>query len=51
MMGGSFVVARTDPFQSLVMLVGIIWIFVACLVHLGGFTAAPTWLPATWPVV
>ncbi len=39
-MGGYFAVAWTDMFQSLVMLVGIIWIFVACLSHLGGFSEA-----------
>ncbi len=39
-MGGYFAVAWTDLFQSLVMLVGIIWIFVACLIHLGGFSEA-----------
>ncbi|MDH3520317.1 MAG: sodium/proline symporter [Myxococcales bacterium] len=39
-LGGYFAVAYTDLFQSLVMLVGILWIFGACLVHLGGFSAA-----------
>ena len=39
-MGGYIAVAWTDLFQSLVMLVGIIWIFIACLVHLGGFAGA-----------
>ena len=39
-MGGYVAVAYTDLFQSFVMVVGVIWIFVACLGELGGFTAA-----------
>ena len=39
-LGGYFAVAYTDLFQSLVMLIGMVWIFGACLSHLGGFTAA-----------
>jgi sodium/proline symporter len=39
-LGGYFAVAWTDLFQSVVMLIGIVWIFAACLSHLGGFTAA-----------
>ena len=39
-MGGYFAVAYTDFFQSIVMLIGIVWIFTACLSYLGGFTAA-----------
>ena len=39
-LGGYFAVAYTDLFQSLVMLVGMIWILVACLSHFGGFTEA-----------
>ena len=39
-LGGYFAVAYTDLFQSLVMLIGMVWIFGACLAHLGGFTAA-----------
>ncbi len=38
-MGGYFAVAYTDFFQSMVMVIGMIWIFVATLVHVGGFTA------------
>ncbi len=39
-LGGYFAVAYTDLFQSLVMLVGVVWIFAAALSHLGGLTAA-----------
>ncbi len=39
-LGGYFAVAYTDLFQSLVMLIGIVWIFGACLAHLGGLSAA-----------
>lgn len=39
-MGGYYAVAYTDFFQSIVMLIGIVWIFTACLSYLGGFTAA-----------
>ena len=39
-MGGYLAVAYTDFFQSLVMLVGVLWIVVACLYELGGLTAA-----------
>lgn len=38
--GGYLAVAYTDFFQSLVMLVGVVWILVAALVHVGGFTEA-----------
>ena len=39
-MGGYLAVAYTDFFQSLIMLFGVIWIFIAILIELGGFTNA-----------
>ena len=39
-MGGYLAVAYTDFFQSLVMLVGVLWIAIAALSELGGLTAA-----------
>ena len=39
-MGGYLAVAYTDFFQSLVMLVGVLWIAAAALAELGGLTAA-----------
>jgi sodium/proline symporter len=39
-LGGYLAVAYTDFFQSLVMVVGVIWILVASLVHVGGLTEA-----------
>ena len=39
-MGGYLAVAYTDFFQSLVMLVGVMWILIAALSELGGLTAA-----------
>ena len=39
-MGGFLAVAYTDFFQSLVMLTGVMWILMAALSELGGFTAA-----------
>ena len=39
-MGGYLAVAYTDFFQSLVMLVGVLWILVAALIEVGGLTAA-----------
>lgn len=39
-MGGYLAVAYTDFFQSLIMLFGVLWIFIAVLYELGGFTAA-----------
>ena len=41
-MGGYLAVAYTDFFQSLVMLVGVMWIVIAALSELGGLTAANT---------
>ena len=39
-MGGYLAVAYTDFFQSLVMLVGVLWIAAAALSYVGGLTAA-----------
>ena len=39
-MGGYLAVAYTDFFQSIVMLVGVLWIAIAVLIELGGLTAA-----------
>jgi sodium/proline symporter len=39
-MGGYLAVAYTDFFQSLIMLVGVMWIVIAALSELGGLTAA-----------
>jgi sodium/proline symporter len=39
-LGGYLAVAYTDFFQSLVMLVGVIWILGASVLHLGGLTEA-----------
>jgi len=39
-LGGYFAVAWTDFFQSIVMIIGMIWIFIVTLNALGGFTAA-----------
>lgn len=39
-MGGYLAVAYTDFFQSIIMLVGVIWIMLAALAELGGPTAA-----------
>jgi sodium/proline symporter len=39
-MGGYLAVAYTDFFQSLVMLIGVMWILIAALSEVGGFTAA-----------
>ena len=40
LLGGYLAVAYTDFFQSLIMLVGVVWILGAALVHVGGLTAA-----------
>ena len=50
-LGGYLAVAYTDFFQSLVMLVGVLWIAVAALVDLGGLTAANAALAATDPTL
>lgn len=40
LMGGYSAVAYTDMIQSIIMLVGIMWVLVAALQHVGGLTAA-----------
>jgi sodium/proline symporter len=39
-MGGYLAVAYTDFFQSIIMLIGVMWIVIASLSELGGLTAA-----------
>ena len=39
-LGGYLAVAYTDFFQSVVMVVGVVWILGAALIHVGGLTAA-----------
>ena len=39
-LGGYLAVAYTDFFQSLVMIVGVVWILGAALIHVGGLSAA-----------
>lgn len=39
-LGGYLAVAYTDSFQSIVMLVGVLWILVAALTEVGGLSAA-----------
>jgi len=39
-MGGYLAVVYTDFFQSIIMLVGVMWIVIAALTELGGLTAA-----------
>jgi len=39
-MGGYLAVAYTDFFQSIIMLIGVMWIVIAALSELGGLTAA-----------
>ena len=50
-MGGYLAVAYTDLFQSLVMLVGVVWIVSAALAELGGFTAANAAVAAVDPTL
>ncbi len=50
-MGGYLAVAYTDFFQSLVMLVGVMWILIAALSELGGLTAANTALAELDPTL
>ena len=38
-LGGYLAVAYTDFFQSLIMLVGVLWILAAAIAHFGGFAA------------
>ncbi len=48
-LGGYLAVAYTDCFQSLVMLVGVLWILAAAVAHFGGFTAGNTAVGAIDP--
>ncbi|HSC26413.1 MAG TPA: sodium/proline symporter [Vicinamibacterales bacterium] len=50
-LGGYLAVAYTDFFQSLVMIVGVVWILAAALAHVGGFTAANHALAAIDPTI
>ncbi len=50
-MGGYLAVAYTDFFQSLVMLVGVMWVLIAALSELGGLTAANTALAELDPTL
>ena len=50
-MGGYLAVAYTDLFQSLVMVVGVVWILSAALAELGGFTAANAAVAAVDPTL
>jgi len=50
-MGGYLAVAYTDFFQSIVMLVGVLWIVVAALSELGGLTAANRAIAAVDPTL
>ncbi len=50
-MGGYLAVAYTDFFQSLVMLVGVVWILSAALFHVGGLTAANAAIGALDPTL
>ena len=50
-MGGYLAVAYTDFFQSLIMLFGVMWIFIAVLSQLGGFTSANNALHAFDPTL
>ena len=51
LLGGYLAVAYTDLFQSLVMLVGVVWILSAALAHVGGFTAANQALAGLDPTI
>lgn len=50
-MGGYLAVAYTDFFQSIIMLVGVMWIVIAALTELGGFTAANEAIAAVDPTL
>lgn len=50
-MGGYLAVAYTDFFQSVIMLIGVIWIVIAALVEVGGLTAANNALAAVDPTL
>jgi sodium/proline symporter len=48
-LGGYLAVAYTDFFQSLVMLVGVLWILAASIAHLGGLGSANRAIAAVDP--
>lgn len=48
-LGGYFAVAWTDFLQSIIMLVGVVWIFTVAITYLGGFTAANNAIAAIDP--
>ncbi len=50
-MGGYLAVAYTDFFQSIIMLVGVMWIVIASLSELGGLTAANDAIAAVDPTL
>jgi sodium/proline symporter len=50
-MGGYLAVAYTDFFQSIIMLVGVMWIVIAALTELGGLTAANHAIAAVDPTL
>lgn len=50
-MGGYLAVAYTDFFQSVVMLIGVLWILAAALHELGGLTAANEAIAAVDPTL
>ena len=51
LLGGYLAVAYTDLFQSLIMLVGVLWVLGAALVHVGGFTPANQTLAEIDPTI
>ena len=50
-LGGYLAVAYTDFFQSVVMVVGVVWILAAALAHVGGFSAANVALAELDPTI
>ncbi|HXV62577.1 MAG TPA: sodium/proline symporter [Vicinamibacteria bacterium] len=50
-LGGYLAVAYTDFFQSLIMLVGVVWILAASLYHVGGFSNANQAIAAIDPTL
>jgi sodium/proline symporter len=50
-LGGYLAVAYTDFFQSIVMIVGVLWILVASVSYLGGFTQAHASIAAIDPTL
>jgi len=50
-LGGYLAVAYTDFFQSIIMVIGVVWIFGAALAEVGGLTAANEQLRAIDPTI